>query len=50
MTVLWEQFLEDIACECEHCSGEAVDLVMVNSQLMCLACARMLNGKRVCSE
>jgi hypothetical protein len=49
MTVLFEEFIEDIACQCEHCSGEVLDLVMVDGILMCLACAAMRNGKAECA-
>lgn len=49
MTVLLEEYLEDLGCECEHCSGEAVDLVMIDGQLVCLACAARRNGKAECA-
>ncbi len=45
-----EEFLEDIACECTHCSGEAVDLIIVNGRLVCLACMARWNGKVECCE
>ncbi len=49
MSPIFEDVLEDVVCEGKHCSGDAVDLIMVNGKLVCLACAAMRNGKVECA-
>lgn len=50
MSATLESFLEDIACECEHCAGSATDLVNINGRLTCLECVARWNGKAACDE
>lgn len=40
--------LEDVACECDHCAGAAVDLVNINGKFACLECIAQWNGKAAC--
>lgn len=48
MSVTIEGF-EDLACECEHCSGAAVELVNINGKFACLECVQQWAGKRECA-
>lgn len=44
----YEDQLDEL--ECENCCGAAVDLIVINGNLVCLACVALRNGKRACDE
>lgn len=39
MAPLLEDYIEDMALTCSRCAGEAVALIVINNEFVCLECA-----------